>query len=1132
MSDEEIFAKAIELHVQKRAAFLDGFFLGQPDRRAKIEAMIRAHEQSDSLFDAAPYASTAEKTSSHLQQLEQIGNYKLLQKIGEGGFGIVYMAEQVCPVKRKVALKVIKPGMDSEAVVARFEAERQALAMMDHANIARVFDGGLTEQGRPYFVMELVKGVPITIYCDDNKLRNSDRLKLFIDVCSAVQHAHQKGIIHRDIKPSNVMVTLHDGEPVVKVIDFGVAKAMNTELTEKTLFTAYGQMIGTPQYMSPEQAEMSGLDIDTRSDVYSLGVLLYELLTGTTPLEAEPLRAAGYVGMQKMIKETEPPRPSVRLSSAGEKLTHIAAHRSVAPDKLRREVKGDLDWIVMKALEKDRNRRFDTAKGLVLDVERYLKSEPVSARSPSAGYVLCKLLYRYRHTAAVVGSFILLLLCTIVLLAHFYALERESRGNAVEAKKVADAAKRQAENSAKIYRRGQYAADMNLAAQAFYDNDIFRVEEILEEYRKAPDLGELRDFAYDWLSRSLAEIENANVIPVSNGVQDIKFSRDGGVMAVGLQDNTCEIFKRISDTGFEYAGYFGEKFDYLWVPNCIEVSPNGNWVLTASDDCLGLVQIDLLSGISRELLRGEQTLTCLCISRSGNTAVVAFVDRLCVLDLDSSEVIASYTNPNERITAAAMSPDGEWVVWGTREGLLRSTNFASATRADKFELGPLNLEVDRGAHGVIHAVLFSPDGRQIVVGIEDGTVRVFSAPGLVQQRQIIAHEEAIRATCFSSDASLLATSSRDNVVRVWQWPELSLVTEFRGHGGSVNSLQFDPANGVLVSGSLDGTIRFWPVAQQHERDELILDNEVLCLEAMTNTDGFFVGTEEAIYSWEIPTGEKRELSIDTVSALRINSNGRAIFRNSNQQIIVRDLARNDTIFSFPANGVQIPLAISPSGRFAILGEIGEKAVFKELESTKAALNLPIDLVNFHWTTRCGAFNSAETLVALPNSRYEVEIYSTETGTLLGTLRGHRQGVVDVAFGPDGSELVATCSWDNTIRLWSVRNCLELAVMRHAQWLASIAFSPDGKLLASVGGDQKLKLWEVPSGRQLISIATGYSHPRDVVFSENGTTIAVSQEGKQARDLGGAVKLFKGYSVEAKNHVKNGMPPSNDLTHDR
>ncbi len=379
----------------------------RPGVAARIEVLLKAHEEAGGFLQRNQCRASAGHDRDRRRCGEtpgtSIGPYKLLQQIGEGGMGTVFMAEQTEPVRRKVALKVIKPGMDSQPVIARFEAERQALAMMDHVNIARVLDAGTTEAGRPYFVMELVHGVPITKYCDDNHLTPRQRLELFVPVCQAIQHAHQKGIIHRDIKPSNVMVTLYDGKPVPKVIDFGVAKATEQKLTERTLFTQYGTMVGTLEYMSPEQAEMSALGVDTRSDIYSLGVLLYELLTGSTPLTHKRMKEAAYAEILRMIKEEEPPRPSTRLSDSGEALASISAQRKTEPAKLTKLVRGELDWIVMKTLEKDRDRRYETAKDFAADVQRYLNDEPIQARPISMRQRVWR--WYSRHVTLVAGEF-------------------------------------------------------------------------------------------------------------------------------------------------------------------------------------------------------------------------------------------------------------------------------------------------------------------------------------------------------------------------------------------------------------------------------------------------------------------------------------------------------------------------------------------------------------------------------------------------------------------------------------------------------------------------------------------------------------------------------------------------------
>ena len=461
---QQIFAEAAELSGAKRNQYLGDACSDDPAIRAEVESLLAAHEGAGK-FMASPTSDFVEPVSpaETMTSLPEepgsvIDQYKLLECIGEGGFGVVYMAQQSEPIRRRVALKIIKLGMDTKQVVARFEAERQALAMMDHPNIARVIDGGATENGRPYFVMELVRGDPITQYCDRERLTTQQRLELFQQVCHAVQHAHQKGIIHRDIKPSNVLVTVSDDKPLVKVIDFGIAKATNSELTEKTLFTEFRQLIGTPQYMSPEQAERSGVDVDTRTDVYSLGVLLYEMLTGSTPLDPKKLGSAAWHELQRIICEDEPTKPSTVVSSDDIDLAAIAKSRSTEPSRLGGTLKGDLDWIVLKALEKDRSRRYATASQFAEDIGRYLCDEAVEATPPSAAYKLSKFARRNKGLLAAASSVLAVLLIGLIATSVSLSWAMTERTRAMAALQSARDANKQAAQARNKARRSAIAA--------------------------------------------------------------------------------------------------------------------------------------------------------------------------------------------------------------------------------------------------------------------------------------------------------------------------------------------------------------------------------------------------------------------------------------------------------------------------------------------------------------------------------------------------------------------------------------------------------------------------------------------------------------------------------------------------
>jgi serine/threonine protein kinase/WD40 repeat protein len=541
VTEREIFVAALGLDdPAARAAHLDQACGADAALRRRVEALLHAHAEAGGFLER-PAAAAGPITDPPAAGRwvapdapgegpgSRVGPYKLLQQLGEGGMGVVFMAEQEEPVRRRVAVKVIKPGMDSAQVVARFEQERQALALMDHPNIARVLDAGATESGRPYFVMELVKGIPITRYCDQERLAPRERLELFLPVCQAVQHAHQKGVIHRDLKPSNVLIALYDGKPVPKVIDFGVAKATGQKLTERTMFTAVGSIVGTLEYMAPEQAELNNLDVDTRADIYSLGALLYELLTGSPPFSAKQLRGAAFDEMMRIIREVEPPRPSTKLSHSDE-LSSIAAKRKLDPKRLTRLVHGDLDWVVMKCLEKERGRRYETAAGLAQDLRRYLADEPVQAGPPSAAYRLRKFASRHRTALAAAAAFVGVLIVSAVVCACLAVLATWAEQGALNAEKAVTKERddaRQARDDLKVERDNvQHAKDDLQRAQdetlvSLYDARAYQIQDAGNADRldallglQVPEPGQhdLRGFEwYYWQRRRHAEVRTVKL---------------------------------------------------------------------------------------------------------------------------------------------------------------------------------------------------------------------------------------------------------------------------------------------------------------------------------------------------------------------------------------------------------------------------------------------------------------------------------------------------------------------------------------------------------------------------------------------------------------------------------------------
>jgi serine/threonine protein kinase len=689
-SEKSIFLAVVEIDsVAERAAFLDRACGGNRSLRAQVEALVQAHEKAQRLLDT-PLAGTPWRDETQILESPgtRIGRYKLLQQIGEGGMGVVYMAEQEEPVRRNVALKIIRPGMDSGQVIARFEAERQALAMMDHQNIAKVFDAGTTggkpgcvSAARPYFVMELVHGVPITTFCDENQLTPRERLALFIPVCQAIQHAHQKGIIHRDIKPSNVLVTLYDDKPVPKVIDFGVAKAIDKRLTEKTLFTQFGVLVGTLQYMSPEQAEMNALGVDTRSDIYSLGVLLYEFLTGTTPLQRERLGEAALDEVLRVIREEEPPRPSVRLSSSNN-LPKVAAARKTEPAKLSKLVRGEIDWIVMKCLEKDRSRRYETASGLARDIERYLDDEPVEAGPPSAAYRLRKLARKYWVPVSVVAAFVSLLVAGVVASTWLTVRAKQAENEATRKCQEAEAA--------------QYAADMGNLQAAWDNRNILRVRDLLHATAGFPERG------FEWYYwQRMYHVEHLTLAGHRGGVLAVAFAPDGQRLVTRGAEGVVQLWDVVS-----HRELLTLKSQAQAVC-AVAITPDGQLIATGCED--GTVRLyDAASGHELRKLEGHTgMIMAVTVTPDGQWIVTGSSDGTARLwDAASGHGVLTFKGHTGPVFSVAVTADGRRLITGSQDRTARLWDMVSGR-----ELLPL-----KGHTATVAAVAVTPDGQRIATG--------------------------------------------------------------------------------------------------------------------------------------------------------------------------------------------------------------------------------------------------------------------------------------------------------------------------------------------------------------------------------------------------------------------------------
>ena len=1128
MRERDIFIEVLERgSPSERAALLDEACQADAKLRGRVERLLAEHERQESfILDTPPAGLDGVPTGRGVSPTVDcpitekpgtiIGPYKLLQQIGEGGMGVVFMAEQSKPIQRTVALKIIKPGMDTRQVIARFEAERQALAIMDHPNIAKVLDAGTTDSGRPYFVMELVKGVAITKYCDEKLLPLRARLELLLPVCQAVQHAHQKGLIHRDIKPTNVLVAEYDDHAVPKVIDFGVAKATAQKLTERTMFTEFGQVLGTMEYMSPEQAKLNQLDIDTRSDIYSLGVLLYELLTGSTPFARKRLHEAAFDEMLRIIREEDPPKPSTRLITT-DQLPGVAANRGSAPKKLSGLVKGELDWVVMKALEKDRNRRYDSANSFAADIQRYLNDEAVQACPPSAMYRFRK--FARRKTAALVmatlvGSAILLTVAGLAVSLLLIAREQRTTASALHDTTLAKA---DLQETLGRERRDSYFHRIALSQRELSVNNLKGALQLLGE---CPE--DLRHWEWYYLMR-LCRVEPV-ILRDKIDVNSLAFSPDGERLASAGDDGDIKVWN--SKTGKVIQtipkAHTGSNANPGFVSS-VAFHPDGEHLASTGGDQQVKVW-DLSTGLHVfagpfGVVNNNGTAYTVAFSPDGRRLAAGSDGAVNTWDWRNNLLLHTLPGHEKRGISVAFSRDGRRLASGSWGGDVKLWDAVAGGE-------PLRtFPESRKTPHPISALAFSPDGRRLATASFGRRVDVWDTTtgGLLYTSP---HSGLAMCVAFSPDGLRLASAGEDRAVRIWDATTGREVLGLRGHTDQCGCVVFSPDGRRLASASKDGTIRIWdatPLEDQGGQEILNFtehDNEIWSL--AVSPDGQRIvsaGFSTVAKVWDSRTGRvSAEFSGQTriVFCVAWQPDGQRIASagwdndNGTEMMTVKvwDAQTGEKVFFALQGGLKefFVVAFSPDGQYLVTGSANKTVqvwdartgdnvgtlgahdrLIRGVVFSRACLaSVSVDGVVKLWdATRLAeqqegrlltdrarspgpglniAFSSDGRRLATGGENDTVTIWDVQTGQILQTLGGLSGAVYAMAFSPDpDGKWIASAGEDSTVKVWDSHADSTTPVHSfrgHTGLVSSLAFSPDGRHLISGSRDHTVKVWDM------------------------------------------------------------------------